>query len=68
MNVINGSKSFYRYMKRDVIDRHTFMLMILNIDLSKRLFSVFEENNNGNINIFDDFYKKSNQSLQIQRT
>lgn len=65
MNVINGSKSFYRYMKRDAIVLAYFYVDdFWNIDLSKRLFSVFEENNNGNINILlVDFYKKSNQSL-----
>jgi len=65
MNVINGSKSFYRYMKRDsIVLAYFYVDDFWNMDLSKRLFSVFEENNNGNITILlVDFYKKSNQSL-----
>jgi len=65
MNVINGSKSFYRYMKRDsIVLVYFYVDDFWNMDLSKRLFSVFEENNNGNITILlVDFYKKSNQSL-----
>lgn len=65
MNVINGSKSFYRFMKRDAIVLAYFYVDdFWNMDTTKKLLSVFEENNNGNINILlVDFYKKSNQSL-----
>ena len=46
MNVINGSKSFYRYMKRDsIVLVYFYVDDFWNMDLSKRLFSVFEENN-----------------------
>ncbi len=52
MNVINGSKSFYRFMRRDAIVLAYFYVDdFWNNDISKKLFSVFEENNNGNINI-----------------
>lgn len=65
MNVINGSKSFYRFMKRDgIVLAYFYVDDFWNIDTTKKLLSVFEENNNGNINILlVDFYKKSNQSL-----
>jgi len=66
MNVINGSKSFYRFMRRDAIVLAYFYVDdFWNNDISKKLFSVFEENNNGNINILlVDFFKKSNKSLE----
>jgi len=52
-------------MKRDAIVLAYFYVDdFWNMDTTKKLLSVFEENNNGNINILlVDFYKKSNQSL-----
>lgn len=65
MNHINGLKSFYRHMKRDaIVLAYFYEDDFWNKDLTNRLFSVFEENNNGNITILlVDFYKKSNESL-----
>ena len=52
MNIVNGSKSFYRFMKRDgvVLKNLCIMQMIFGIIILKteKLKNVFSENNNGN--------------------
>lgn len=65
MNIVNGSKSFYRFMKRDsVVLAYFYVDDFWNHNTTEKLKNVFAENNNGNITILMvDFYKKSNQKL-----
>jgi hypothetical protein len=65
MNIINGSKSFYRFMKRDgIVLAYFYVDDFWNHNTTEKLKNVFLENNNGNITILMvDFYKKSNQNL-----
>ena len=65
MHIINGSKSFYRFMKRDgIVLAYFYVDDFWNHNTTEKLKNVFLENNNGNITILMvDFYKKSNQNL-----
>ena len=59
MNIVNGSKSFYRFMKRDgVVLAYFYVDDFWNHSTTEKLKNVFAENNNGNITILMvDFYK-----------
>ena len=63
MNIVNGSKSFYRFMKRDGVVLAYFYVDDFGIIALKNLKNVFAENNNGNITVLMVDFKKSNQKL-----
>ena len=48
MNIVNGSKSFYRFMKRDgVVLAYFYVDDFWNHSTTEKLKNVFAENNNG---------------------